>query len=30
MTNVGMGNFSIAKNMMVKLNHLEYLKHLSE
>lgn len=30
MTNVGMGNFSIAKNMMVKLNHLEYLKNLTE
>lgn len=29
MTNVGMSNFSIAKNMMLKLNHLEYLKNLS-
>lgn len=30
MTNVGMKNFSIAKNMMVKINDLEYLKKLTE
>ncbi len=30
MTNLGMGNFSVAKNMMIKLNDLQYLKHLTQ
>ena len=29
MTNLELNNFSIAKNMMLKLNDLNYLKHLT-